>query len=478
MVALFLLVSIGTGALIVFATSSYLSRQLDNELTQTATRVDDFGRLGRRPGGDDGDDDGPHAALPGGGGSVLRLVVTDGVVATDRGREINWVPVGATTRTLTTQQIAHIESLDIGPRPSTVAFGGDIGSFRMVGYTSATTTSYTGLPVSAITDTTRQLIGLVSAGTLLGLVFVGTGGTFLVRRNLEPLRRVAGTARRVSQLSLESGEVALAERVPRADTDPNTEVGQVGLALNGMLDNVDGAFRARQRSETQVRQFVADASHELRTPLASIRGYAELSRKEKDPVPPTVTHALGRIESESLRMQGLVEDLLLLARLDAGRPLDTHPVDLSMLTIDAVSDARAASPDHIWALDLPEEPIEVPGDRARLHQVIANLLANARSHTPAGTRVTASVRRGSATEPERNDVVTIAVSDNGPGIPEQLQPIVFERFTRGDEARNRATGSSGLGLSIVAAVTSAHGGRVGVRSRPGETTMLIELPAS
>ena len=128
MVALFLLVSIGTGALIVFATSSYLSRQLDNELTQTATRVDDFGRLGRRPGGDDGDDDGPHAALPGGGGSVLRLVVTDGVVATDRGREINWVPVGATTRTLTTQQIAHIESLDIGPRPSTVAFGGDIGT--------------------------------------------------------------------------------------------------------------------------------------------------------------------------------------------------------------------------------------------------------------------------------------------------------------------------------------------------------------
>ena len=165
----------------------------------------------------------------------------------------------------------------------------------------------------------------------------------------------------------------------------HTEVGQVGLAINTMLDNVESALHARQESETQVRQFVADASHELRTPLASIRGYAELTRRETDPVPPTVTHAIGRVESEALRMQELVEDLLLLARLDSGRPLEREPVDLSLLAVNAVSDAHAAAPDHTWELDLPEDPVEVPGDQARLHQILANLLANARTHTPAGT---------------------------------------------------------------------------------------------
>ena len=159
-----------------------------------------------------------------------------------------------------------------------------------------------------------------------------------------------------------------------------------------MLDNVESALHARQESETQVRQFVADASHELRTPLASIRGYAELTRRETDPVPPTVTHAIGRVESEALRMQELVEDLLLLARLDAGRPLEREPVDLSLLAVNAVSDAHAAAPDHTWELDLPEDPVEVPGDQARLHQILANLLANARTHTPAGTLVVTRVR--------------------------------------------------------------------------------------
>jgi len=195
-------------------------------------------------------------------------------------------------------------------------------------------------------------------------------------------------------------------------------------------------------------------------------------------VPGTVTHALGRIESESLRMQGLVEDLLLLARLDAGRPLDHDPVDLTLMAIDAVSDARAAAPGHIWELDLPDEPVEITGDAARLHQVLANLLANARTHTPPGTRVTTLIRPGSPEDPARSDVITLAVRDDGPGIPQSLQRNVFERFTRGDEARNRASGSTGLGLSIVAAVTSAHAGRVGVRSQPGETTFLVELPVA
>ena len=195
---------------------------------------------------------------------------------------------------------------------------------------------------------------------------------------------MAATATRVAELPLDRGEVALAERVPDADTDPRTEVGQVGAALNRMLDHVGNALEARHASETQVRQFVADASHELRTPLAAIRGYAELSRRSREPVPDEVAHVLRRVESEAQRMTALVEDLLLLARLDAGRPLAHDPVDLTMLVVDAVSDAHAAGPGHDWQLDLPDEPVVVTGDGARLHQVLANLLANARTHTPAG----------------------------------------------------------------------------------------------
>jgi len=304
-----------------------------------------------------------------------------------------------------------------------------------------------------------------------GLVIVGVGGNWLIRRNLAPLVRVADTARQVSDLKLDSGAVRLPARVAAADADPHTEVGQVGHALNTMLDNVEDALKTRQASETRVRQFVADASHELRTPLASIRGYAELSRREPDPVPASVTHALSRVESEALRMQGLVEDLLLLARLDSGRPLEQAPVDLTLLAMDVVSDAYAAAPDHVWELDLPDEPVEVPGDQARLHQVLANLLANARTHTPAGTRVVTRVR------PEA-DVVRVTVEDDGPGIPESLQPNVFERFTRGDDSRNRASGSTGLGLSIVAAVAGAHQGRVELDSQPGRTAFSVLLPTS
>ncbi len=474
MIALFLAVSLGTGALIVLATREYLAREVDTELVATAQRAT-FGRHAFDQGGND--KRGPGGP-PGTGGSVLTLVVANGQVVSVNGEPLNSVvDLQGKDASLDASQVQQLQAADLGATPKTVELGADIGAYRVVATTTPLGTQYTGLPIGPINQTISQLLGLVSAGALLGLVVVGAGGTYLVRRNLEPLNRVAGTARTVSRLSLESGEVALVERVPDVDTDPKTEVGQVGLALNSLLDNVDGALRARQQSETRVRQFVADASHELRTPLASIRGYAELSRREPDPVPASVSHALGRIESESLRMQGLVEDLLLLARLDAGRPLDHDPVDLTMLAIDTVSDARAAAPNHQWLLDLPDEPIEVAGDQARLHQVLANLLANARSHTPPGTRVTTSVRQGSAEDPDRRDVVTIAVSDDGPGIPPDLQAHVFERFTRGDEARNRAAGSTGLGLSIVSAVTAAHHGRVGLRSRPGATSIFVELPS-
>jgi two-component system OmpR family sensor kinase len=219
----------------------------------------------------------------------------------------------------------------------------------------------------------------------------------------------------------------------------------------------------------QVRQFVADASHELRTPLAAIRGYAELSRRSRQPVSQEIGHVLNRVESEAERMTALVEDLLLLARLDAGRPLAHDPVDLTMLVVDAVSDAHAAGPRHDWQLDLPNEPVTVVGDGARLHQVLANLLANARTHTPDGTTVTVAVSTSGG------DAV-LRVIDNGPGIPAELQPHIFERFARGDSSRSRAAGSTGLGLSIVHAVVTAHRGRVTVDSVPGRTVFTVTLP--
>jgi two-component system OmpR family sensor kinase len=267
---------------------------------------------------------------------------------------------------------------------------------------------------------------------------------------------------------LHKGDVDLAIRVPARDTDARTEIGSVGAAINQMLGHVSSALTARQASETRVRQFVADASHELRTPLAAIRGYAELARRGEHE-PGAVAHALNRVESESARMTTLVDDLLLLARLDSGRPLASEEVDLTVLAVDRVSDARVACTDHKWQLDLPDEPVTVTGDGARLHQVLANLLANARTHTPPGTTVVTGVRR-------ENGGAVLTVIDDGPGIPEELQPEIFGRFVRGDSSRSRAAGSTGLGLAIVDAVISAHGGTVTVESRPGRTCARVWLP--
>jgi two-component system OmpR family sensor kinase len=268
--------------------------------------------------------------------------------------------------------------------------------------------------------------------------------------------------------------VALAVRVPPEDTNPASEVGRVGQAINHMLANVEDALTARQASESKVRQFVADASHELRNPLAAIRGYAELTRRSGEDLPPDASYAIGRVEAEAERMSRLVEDLLLLARLDSGPAIEIAPADLTEIALNAVSDARAAGPDHTWTLSLPDEPIEALGDRHRLHQVVANLLANARTHTPAGTRVETglAVIDGQA---------VLTVTDNGPGIAPEIAGSVFERFTRADTSRVRVAGSetgtsTGLGLAIVAAVVEAHQGRVSVASRPGRTQFSVVLP--
>ncbi|HZZ49374.1 MAG TPA: HAMP domain-containing sensor histidine kinase [Pseudonocardia sp.] len=355
-------------------------------------------------------------------------------------------------------------------RPHTASLDG-LGEYRLFAVPATDDRVFLiGLPFDAVNETLASLavIELTVAGG--GLVLAGLVSTIVVRVTLRPLSRVAATAGRVAEHRLDRGEVALAERVNSRDTDPRTEVGQVGAALNRMLEHVASALEARQASETQLRQFIADASHELRTPLAAIRGYAELTRRSgEDNMPPDVAHSLRRITSQAERMTALVEDMFLLARLDAGRPLAREPVDLSQLVVDALSDAHAAGSEHRWTLQLPDEAVIVPGDATRLAQVFSNLLTNARVHTPPGTTVLAEL----IGEP---NAAVVRVSDNGPGISPALLPQVFGRFARGDSSRSRAAGSTGLGLAIAHAVVVAHSGEVSVRSVPGETVFTVRLP--
>jgi two-component system, OmpR family, sensor kinase len=360
------------------------------------------------------------------------------------------------------------------------------------------TTLVTGLPLTTVNQTLEKVENtehLVFAIALGLAVILGAG---LVQFSLRPLRRVAATATKVTELPLDSGEVTLPAGVP--DTDPRTEVGQVGAAFNRMLYHVERALGRRAASEARLRRFAADASHELRTPLSAIRGYAELALRHRGPVPEDVTHALTRVQSESARMSVLVDDLLLLARLDAGRPLEREPVDLSRLAIDVTSDARVARGDHHWRLDLPSDPILVRGDEHRLHQVLANLMSNAGKHTPPGSTVSVALHVQAAAVadsraepdggPEINRVergarpaaprVELSITDDGPGIPPELLPELFERFTRADTSRARdldtAGKSTGLGLAIVDAVVAAHGGSITVTSHPGRTRFALYLP--
>jgi two-component system OmpR family sensor kinase len=323
---------------------------------------------------------------------------------------------------------------------------------------------------AAIGDLSRMYLW-ISIGAL---VLLGGFGYALVRRSLRPLEEVERTAEVIA-----TGD--LSRRVPVRR--PGSEVGRLASAFNTMVERFESAFRARQRSEAsarsseeRMRRFVADASHELRTPLTSIRGYAELYRQGAVTSPEDVAGVLHRIEEQAARMGLLVDELLLLARLDQQRPFEHAPVDLAVLTVDAVHDAHAATPERSVGLRLPpaigEEPAEVPvlGDEARLRQVLGNLVNNALIHTPAGTPVEVRVR------PEAAEAV-VEVADKGPGLAPEAAERVFERFYRGDPARGRAKGGTGLGLAIVAAIVAAHGGRVEVQTSVGVgTTFRVRLP--
>ena len=371
-----------------------------------------------------------------------------------------------------------------------------LGSYRVVATRdeASGSTVITGLSLEGDKALIRTQLLIELAVALVGALVVALAGRVMVRSSLAPLERVARTAHRVASQPLERGEVSIEDRVEKADLGSSAEVGQVGGALNTLLGHVESALAARQRSETQVRQFVADASHELRTPLASIRGYTELIRREgaDADLPEEATYALERVHSESVRMTALVEDLLLLARLDAGRELRREEVDLVGLLVDTVADARAAGPDHDWQLDLavleppadataaeaedflPEPPLVI-GDEARLRQVVVNLLANSRVHTPAGSHVTTTLAR-------EGDTLIVRIHDDGPGIAPDVRDRLFERFARGDSSRERRTGSTGLGMSIALAIVQSHGGSIDVDSSTAPedhgTTFSVRLPAA
>jgi two-component system OmpR family sensor kinase len=336
-----------------------------------------------------------------------------------------------------------------------------LGGYRVIAVQRTVGTEVTGLPTDQVDEAVTSLIGWEALLIALGALLALGGGLLLVRRQLRPLTEVAATAHAVAELPLSEGAIDLTQRVPEHLTDERTEVGQVGAALNTLLAHVETSLGARHRSEEQLRQFVADASHELRTPLATIAGYTELARRRPDEA--NVRTALDKVEEESARMTTLVEDMLLLARLDAGRPLEQAPVDLTRVLVEAVSDARVLGPDHRWQLELPDAPLEVVGDEQRLHQVITNLLTNARKHTPPGTTVTVSVR------PDGFDV-----RDDGPGFPPDFVEHAFERFARVDQARQR-TGGAGLGLALVEAIVRSHGGTVTLSSAPTGTTIAVRL---
>ncbi|MFF2805804.1 sensor histidine kinase [Streptomyces sp. NPDC058000] len=498
------------------ALHSYLQGQLDRQLIEGITRAE-----APRPHDPLRDQGLEFVAMPGQPfGSVGARVGPSGRL--DGGARMNRSTSRLPSERLTllsTDQLTVLDGVPRDGKPHSMDLPG-LGSYRM--QYAGDGMLVLGMPLNDVNDTVGRLVLIECCVTLAGLVAAGIAGSAMVGIALRPLRRVASTATRVSELPLHQGEVALHVRVPAAEADARTEVGQVGAALNRMLGHVGSALSARQESETRVRRFVADASHELRTPLASIRGYAELTRRGQERPGPETRHALGRIESEAERMTGLVEDLLLLARLDSGRPLSYETVDLSPLVVDAVSDARAAGPDHRWRLELPaagtDAPALVRGDADRLHQILVNLLANARTHTPEGTTVTARVRTvrrpwpsGVGPGAERSggagagpvgsapvgsvpvasgplgavrDAVQLEVQDDGPGIPAALLPHVFERFARGDASRSRTAGSgrsggsTGLGLAIVQAVVAAHGGTVAVASVPGRTVFTVTLPGA
>lgn len=357
----------------------------------------------------------------------------------------------------------HPTAADTPTQPVTVPGTDEVPQFRLTYWSED---SFNGeyvvlaIPLTDVNHTLSQL--LLVEGVIAVVVVGGTAllAWLIIQVGLRPLQRMGAVAEDIA-----AGD--LSRRVEPAT--PRTEIGRLGLALNAMLSQIEAAFAERKASENRLRRFIADASHELRTPLTSIRGYSEMLRRGADESPHDSALARRRIEEESVRMSTLVDDMLLIARLDQGRPLETKPVDLQVIAHDAAADARAVAPQREITLH-GNGPLVVTGDDTRLRQVLGNLMRNAIVHTPSGSPIEINLAG-------EQGLAHVSVVDHGPGLPAEARERIFEPFYRADPSRSRDSGGAGLGLSIVTAVVTAHHGRVRVMDTAGGgTTFEVELP--
>jgi two-component system OmpR family sensor kinase len=410
-------------------------------------------------------DAGPTGAGPGPGdevpiGITVELLGADGAVAKD----VPTIYAGASPPVLPSGLPGSSASGSVGVTTFTAPSADGSISYRVraVGPRPSAGTLVLAAPLTEVHNTLRRLMRVEFLVSLIVLGLVAALALWLVRVGLQPLEGMGETA----------GAIAGGDLTRRVEpADERTEVGRLGIALNTMLTHIESAFEQRRRSEERLRRFVADASHELRTPLTSIRGYAELFRRGADERPEDLAKSMTNIESEAARMGVLVDDMLLLARLDQGRPLERERLDLTAVVADAVESARAIEPDR--TIDLTSDGSrEIVGDASRLRQVVDNLLDNTRVHAPADAPVHVRVTT------DGNEAV-LSVADEGPGIDPEIAARIFERFTRGDPSRSRGTGGAGLGLSIVTAIVEAHGGQVRASARDGGGSVFeVRLPIS
>ena len=447
---------------------SFLIHQIDDQLINVGSGalprvnlagiVDDDEYQERRGRPERDDDDVPQTPLDRVPTSTsLTLLDSNGAVVGGIGGDLNRVSVRDYIAGYTPTEVAEFEG-----RPFTIKAKGE--NFRVLALPLPSNLGSVAIAQS-LNDVDRTLSRLQWLFFFIGFVIVGLialASRTMIKVGLKPLSEVENTAEKIA-----AGD--LSARLP--DAKPTTEVGRLTTSLNTMLARIEESFAVRKTSEDKLRRFVADASHELRTPLTAIRGFAELHRQGAVSGEEETKQLLARIEGESIRMGSLVEDLLLLARLDQAREMEHLPVDIAKTTRDAVASAQVAGPEHPISLIGDLDELYTLGDQHRIHQVVANLLANARTHTPVGTPITVSIAQSS-------DGVRIGVTDAGPGLSDEDQKRIFERFYRADSSRVRIDGEgSGLGLSIVDAVMKAHGGSVSVSSEIGKgSTFTLFFP--
>jgi len=395
-------------------------------------------------------------------GTIVELIGPDGSVQSVR---VTTSFGGTASDARPVLPALHPTAADVPTQPLTVPGTDDVAQFRMTYWSEDSFNGAYVVLAIPLTDVNQTLSQLLLVEALIGLIVVVATALLawlIIQVGLRPLQRMGAVAQDIA-----AGD--LSRRVEPAT--PRTEIGRLGLALNAMLSQIEAAFAERKASENRLRRFIADASHELRTPLTSIRGYSEMLRRGADESPQDSALARRRIEEESVRMSTLVDDMLLIARLDQGRPLETEPVDLQVIVHDAAADARAVAPQREITLN-GNGHVVVTGDDTRLRQVLGNLVRNAIVHTPSGSPIEIKLA-------SERGLARVSVVDHGPGLSTEARDRIFEPFYRADPSRSRDSGGAGLGLSIVSAVVAAHHGRVKVTDTAGGgTTFEVELPLS